>query len=403
MTIKSKFIFANLICASTLSLASAAQAKDFTIKPILDLRLRLETVDQPTTDADAVTARMRTGIELVHKDGLSFLVEGEATLGIVNDYNSTTNGKVTRSVIADPQNTELNRLQIQYASKGKGKIVIGRQRINIDDQRFVGSVGWRQNEQTFDAVSVSLEAFKPLTFDATYAISQRTIFGVDAGPREHYDGDFVFLGAAAKVGPVNVKAFSYLIDYDPAQPVSLTSTQTYGARATTKLKLSKAFVVDLAASYAKQSDYQANPGNFSVDYIAAEASTTLAGFGLTAGYEKLGANGAGARFQTPFATLHKFNGFADLFLSTPVNGLQDYYITLGRKFPKVKALPGLNAAVTYHKFDSDKLNLKYGDEIDATLGFKISKFSIGMKYANYNSKGFGVDTKKFWFDFGYAF
>jgi hypothetical protein len=403
MNTRLKLIFGTALSASALSFSVAAHADEITVKPLLDLRLRYENVDQPVTNADAVTMRMRTGVELSHKSGFSLLAEGEATLGIVNDYNSTTNGKITRSVVADPQNVELNRLQLQYAAKGKGKFIIGRQRINIDDQRFVGSVGFRQNEQTFDAVSVSVDALKPVTLEGTYAISQRTIFGVDAGPREHYDGGFIFLGAGVKAGPVNLKAFSYLIDYDAGQTVSLTSTQTYGARATAKLLLAKGFDVNLAASYAKQSDYKANPGNYSVDYIAAEASASYMGFGLTAGYENLGANGAGARFQTPFATLHKFNGYADQFLSTPANGLQDYYVTLGKKLPSVKMLPGLNAAVTYHKFDSDKLNLKYGDEVDATLGFKISKFSIAAKYANYNSKGFSVDTEKFWLDLGYAF
>jgi Alginate export len=398
-----KFIFGTALTASSCIIPSAAHANEITVKPLLDVRLRYENVDQPTMDAEAVTVRMRTGVELSDQSGFSILAEGEATLGIVNDYNSTTNGKIARSVIADPQNVELNRLQLQYAAKGKGKFIIGRQRINIDDQRFVGSVGWRQNEQTFDAISVSLDTFKPVTLEGTYAVSQRTIFGVDSGPREHFDGDFIFLGAGMKAGPVNLKAFSYLIDYDAGQTVSPTSTQTYGARATAKLPMAKGFDVNLAASYAKQSDYKANPGNFSVDYIAAEATASYMGFGLTAGYENLGANGAGARFQTPFATLHKFNGYADLFLSTPANGLQDYYVTIAKKFPSVKKLPGLNVAVTYHKFDSDKLNLKYGNEWDATLGFKISKFTVGAKYANYNSKGFSVDTEKFWFDLGYAF
>ncbi len=398
-----QFIFGTALSTASLLIPAAAHADEITVKPLLDLRVRYENVDQPTMDAEAVTVRMRTGIELSHQSGFSALAEGEATLGIVNDYNSTVNGNVTRSVIADPQNVELNRLQLQYAAKGKGKIIVGRQRINIDDQRFVGSVGFRQNEQTFDAVSVSVDALKPVTLEGVYAISQRTIFGADAGPREHYDGDFIFLGAGVKAGPINLKAFSYLIDYDAAQTVSPTSTQTYGARATAKLPLAKGLDVNLAASYAQQSDYKANPGNYSVDYIAAEATANYMGFGLTAGYENLGADGAGARFQTPFATMHKFNGFADLFLSTPANGLQDYYVTLAKKFPSVKSLPGLNASVSYHKFDSDKLNLKYGDEVDATLGFKISKFSIAAKYANYNSKGFSVDTEKFWFDLGYAF
>ena len=116
------------------------------------------------------------------------------------------------SVVADPENIELNRLQLQY--KGKAvTVTVGRQRINLDDQRFVGAVGWRQNEQTFDAARIEAK-IGPVSLDGTYAISQRTIWGYEGEGRTAFDGDFVFLGAGAKLGPVQLKAFAYLLDYD---------------------------------------------------------------------------------------------------------------------------------------------------------------------------------------------
>ena len=416
---KSKTIFTYaLLSAVCLTAPTIAHAKTgdpvaigsgFTLDPILDVRARYEHVEQDkiNLDADAMTVRMRSGLELASDSGFSALVEAEATLGIVNDYNSTVNGKAGLfSIVADPENIELNRAQIQYVAKDKGRITVGRQRINIDDQRFVGSVGWRQNEQTFDAVSVSLNPFKPVTLEATYANSQRTIFGIDAGARQSFDGDFVFLGAGTKLGPVNLKAFTYLIDYDLNEPAIATypSTQTYGVRATAALPLGNDFKLDLAGSYAVQKDWKTNPRNYSVDYIAASIGTSVAGFGLTGGYEKLGADGAGNRFQTPLATLHKFNGWADVFLlSTPVNGLQDYYVTLGKKLAGVKMLPGLNASVTYHKFESDVGDVDFGDEWDTQIGFKIKSFAVTLKYANYHAEAFSTDIERYWFDIGYAF
>src|ERR1700712_602797 len=135
---------------------------EFTIDPLLDARLRWEHVDQPATDADAVTMRIRAGAEFKHLPShLALLVEAEATLGIDNHYNAypgnlgLTNPPASQlrpgySVIADPENLELNRLQLQYKDKHV-TVTVGRQRINLDDQRWVGSVGWRQNEQTFGA------------------------------------------------------------------------------------------------------------------------------------------------------------------------------------------------------------------------------------------------------------
>jgi hypothetical protein len=255
-------------------------------------------------------------------------------------------------------------------------------------------VGWRQNEQTFDAVRAEA-TFGPVTFDGTYSWSERTIFGIDAGPRQAYSGDFVFLGAGAAIGPVKVKGFAYLLGFDTAEPIAGTSTQTYGARATASFKLAPKITLNLAASYATQSDYEANPGNYNVDYIAAEAGLGFGNYTLTGGYEKLGSD-SGAAFQTPMATLHKFNGWADVFLTTPAGGLQDIYGGISAKFPMVKAIPGLNAAVTYHKFKSDVGSVDYGEEWDAQIGFKVLKTAVLFKYANYDADAFSVDTEKFW-------
>tara|TARA_R110001606_G_scaffold20146_3_gene72781 strand:+ start:484 stop:1716 length:1233 start_codon:yes stop_codon:yes gene_type:complete len=377
-------------------------AEGLTLDPIFDARLAYEHVDQPVTNADSLTLRTRAGIELASDIGLSFLVESEATLGIINDYNDTNagNGIEPFSVVADPENIELNRIQLQFAKKGKGSFTVGRQRINIDDQRFVGSVGWRQNEQTFDAVSASVTALKPLTLEATYAISQRTIFGADAGAREAFDGDFIFLGAGLDAGPVNLKGFAYLLDFDAGQPVSLSSSATYGLRATAKLPVAEGFSLDLAGSYAVQKDYKANPNNYSVDYIAGSIGTSLSGFGLTLGYESLGSDGAGNRFQTPLATLHKFNGWADIFLSTPPAGLEDKYVSLSKK---VDLLGGFTASAAYHDFSSETGSIDYGSELDAALNFKINVVSVGLKYANYNANSYAVDTEKFWLRLGYSF
>ena len=67
-----------------------------------------------------------------------------------SDYNSTTNGKTTYPAVADPETYEINRLQLTNTRIPMTTVTLGRQRIVLDDQRFVGNVGWRQNEQTFD-------------------------------------------------------------------------------------------------------------------------------------------------------------------------------------------------------------------------------------------------------------
>lgn len=375
-----------------------------TIDPIVDARLRRESVDQPATEADAVTLRLRAGFEAKHASGLSLLAEGEGTLALDTHYNAFPFVVADRqrrpafSTVADPMTVELNRLQLQYKGK-RATLTLGRQRINIDDQRWVGSVAWRQNEQTFDAVRAEAKV-GPVALDATYAVGQRTIYGADAGPRQSYKGDFVLLNAAAKLGPVNLRGFAYLVDYDEAVAFA-NSSQTYGAKATAALPLAPVTRLNLMASYARQSDYGSAPLAYSADYVAAEAGLEHKRLAVTAGWEKLGsdaaaAGGASRAVQTPLASLHKFNGWADLFLTTPNKGLQDLYAGTTYTFAGVKALPGLNAAVAWHRFDSDVGSVRYGNEWDASLGCKIGAVALLAKFADYRARGFGVDTRKVW-------
>ena len=316
----------------------------------------------------------------------------------MNDYNAfafsvaSDQRRPQHAVIADPQNAEINRLQLRYTLR-ETAVTLGRQRINLDDQRWVGSVGWRQNEQTFDAVRGEAKVGS-MTADLTYAISQRTIFGEDAGPRTAFDGDFVFAGLSSKLGPLQGKLFAYLLDYDEAFSVA-NSSQTYGGILSGSVPLGDAIKASLRASYARQSDYGGNPFDYGADYWALEAGTTLSGFTIAAGWERLGSDN-GRAVQTPMATLHKFNGWADLFLTTPPAGLDDAYVSVSRNFGTRGPLKGITAQLAFHKFDSAAGDIRYGTEWDASIGFALGALRFLVKYADYGSTGFGNDTRKLW-------
>ena len=123
---------------STTAVSTPALA-DVEVKPIIEARMRYENVEQQdvAVESDAVTMRLRAGVT-AKTASFAVLVEGEGTLAIVEDYNSGVNGK-SGPVIPDPENIELNRAQIQFTGIPKTVITAGRQRINLDDQRFVGS------------------------------------------------------------------------------------------------------------------------------------------------------------------------------------------------------------------------------------------------------------------------
>jgi hypothetical protein len=375
------------------------------LTPLLDARARYEAVDQGTLNGDALTLRLRAGAQ-ASLGNFSLLAEGEGTLALDKGYNAfpfplqgEKQWRPDRAVVADPENLELNRLQLQYKA-GKNTVTVGRQRINLDDQRWVGSVAWRQNEQTFDAARGEVQ-LGPVAADVTYAISQRTIFGEDAGPRTALDGDFLFAGLASKLGPIQGKLFAYLLDYDAPFFIA-NSSQTWGGILSGSVPLDGTRKLNLRASYGRQSDHGDNPFDYAADYWSFESGSRIAGFDVTAGWEKLGSN-RGRAVQTPMATLHKFNGWADLFLTTPASGLEDAYVTVGRKFDEVKLVRGLSAMLAFHQFDSAIGDIEYGTEWDASLSFKLGKVGLLLKYASYDAKGFGTDTRKLWLQTEWAF
>ena len=197
------------------------------------------------------------------------------------------------------------------------------------------------------------------------------------------------------------KLFSYLLDYEE-DFFAANSSQTYGAILNGAIPLGGGNKLAVRASYARQSDYGTNPIDYAADYWSLEGGTRIAGFNVVAGWERLGSD-RGRAVQTSMATLHKFNGWADLFLTTPPGGLDDAYLSLGKTFAGVRALPGLTANLAFHQFDSAGGDLEYGTEWDASAGFKAGKLGLLIKYANYDAKAFGVDTRKLWLQAEWAF
>jgi len=224
-----KRLLIGVIAAST---AMPALAAPVTIKPLLDLRLRWENVDQDgiAKQADAVTLRARAGAQIT-TGAFTLLGEAEGTAAPVEHYFSGLNRNTQHPLVPDPENIELNRLQLQYRPVKQVAITGGRQRINIEDQRFVGSVGWRQNEQTFDAARVELGSPKGLQADVTYAWSVRTIWGVDGtGPRQQsVKGDNIFATVSYPTPIGKLTGFGIIVDQDATEVAKGTVARFHGS------------------------------------------------------------------------------------------------------------------------------------------------------------------------------
>jgi hypothetical protein len=396
-----------LLPAAILAAAGPACAESIAFKPVAEVRLRYETVDQAglARDADALTVRARAGLSATSA-GLSTLVVGQGNLGLVNDYYDGLNGTATRPLVADPQNIALYLAQLQYKSKAL-TLTGGRQRIALDDERFVGNVAFRQNAQTFDAVRAELSPIQGLKADVSYVWSVRTIWGYDGvGARQQaISGDNILanLSYATPIGTLT--GFAYLVDQDEAAVQGFRlSSQTYGARLAGSRPLSKTTKLSWQASYARQSDYHRNPNDYRADYYLIDATLDVDALKLNGGYEVLGADRGTAltSFQTPLATLFKFQGWADKFLTTPPNGVRDVYAGGSYAFKKVGGIDLLTLQGAYHRFDSDRLDLRYGNEVDLLATAKVGRYLFSARYADYQAKGFATDTRKFWVSVDWA-
>ena len=149
---------------------------------IVDMRLRYEGVEQKgfSEDAEALTSRVRAGLQTAPWYKTSFLAEAVWVGDPVDDYNSTTNGNTQYPVVADPADfTAMNRFEVINKSLEHTTLTAGRQRIVLDDQRFVGNVGWRQNEQTFDALRAQIGGSN-VKADVAYASQVNRVFGPDS-------------------------------------------------------------------------------------------------------------------------------------------------------------------------------------------------------------------------------
>jgi hypothetical protein len=383
-------------------------------KPIFDARLRYENVDQTplAEESDAETLRLRLGFETGKAWSTTFLVEGEAIVDLAGNYRDDPSRprNAAYPVITDPESEEINRLQLVNTSLPGTTVSLGRQRILLDDQRFVGNSGWRQNEQTFDAVRIVNKPTSSLTLDATYLTQVNRIFGRDS-PQGRYHGEGMLANAAYQFGFGKLSAFGYWLDFDHLQgvPVALdpirVSSETVGARFAGDRPLSK-IKLAYAATYAQQSDYGSNPLNFDLDYYSVELTGTYRQYSVTLGQEVMEGNGT-VGFSTPLATMHRFHGWADKFLTTPANGIDDKYVSVGYLAKGIAMLDTLSATVVYRNFESERLSQDLGDEVDLQLQGKYQRF-VGMaKVALYEAHEGRTpaayqDTTKFWVQLEYV-
>lgn len=353
----------------------------------ITLRYRFENVDQAgiVDDANASTLLSRLTWTSGELSGFSAQAEVDNISYIGSDlFNNTENGKTGYPVVADPDYTEVNQAYLIYKG-AKGQLMLGRQRINHGSQRFLGGVAWRQNEQTFDAFRAKAP-LGGLTLDYSYVWNVNRIFGPE-GSDADLKGGVHALRADYKVPSGTLSGFAYSLDFDTAAALSST---TYGIEYQGDYKLTESIALNVNLTAAQQNDTGDNTANYRAPYYLAEITGKFKPFSVDIGYEAL-ASDNGVGFNTPLATLHKFQGFADQFLATPAAGVEDHYVNISGK------IAGITLVGAWHDFTSETGGVDYGSEMDLSAAYSINKnVSLLLKYATYDADSFKTDTDKLW-------
>jgi hypothetical protein len=313
----------------------------------------------------------------------------------------------------DPGYTDVNQLYVDWSGIKDTKLRLGRQQLNLDNVRFIGDIGFRQNMQVFDGVSVLNKSITDVEIFAAHFSKVRQI------TTKLRDGNIDIINAKYKISPTeSLIGYGYLVDMENlgqnGQPVggpnaasyvvsggnglgasqdsvsSATtdaSSKTFGLRLDGARKINEDWKLLYTAEYAKQDDYRGGNPLIDAHYFKLGGGASYGAWSVRVDHEKLSSNDGKYAFQTPLGTNHLFQGWADVFLATPRQGMEDTFISIAGSIEKAKLY------AEYHVFKSDekyqslngKFGDKYGTELDLSVTYPFSKALLGkVEYARFN-------------------
>ncbi len=387
-------LVASVLTGSNVSTASAAMLAEAISggKAGLDLRYRFETVEQDGATNDATASTLKTRLNYAtgdYKDFSAFIeFDDVMALGDVeyNDATGSATAQTSYPVVADPEGTEVNQAKISYKGVADTTMTLGRQRVIFDNARFIGNVGWRQNEQTYDAFTVANTSLADTSIVYGYVTNVNRIFG-EASTKGDIDTKTHLVNVSySGIEAGKLTGYGYFLDLVNA---ATASNSTLGLRFAGGSAVSEAVKALYSVEFASQSDYKDGASTIDADYSLIELGAAASGVTAKLGVETLSGDGSYA-FSTPLATAHAFNGWADKFLATPANGLVDTYVSVSGK------VSGVKLKAVYHDFTSDTGSTDYGTELDLLAAKKIGNYTVLAKYAAYSADSFATDTDKLW-------
>ncbi len=365
--------------------------------PELGFRLRFEdSKQQYLKDATATTLRSTVGFETAQFSNSTIKVE---LVDVANFFGRHYNpgvpelAKPQYTLINDPRGAGLTEGKFIYTGLAQNTFMIGRQYIQLDNERFVGKNNLRQYPQSFDAISWNCTMID--TLDAYFAFLtyvNTNVANGRSGGRRKLDTTLINLDwSGSKYG-----IFAGYVYFNKDESLALNSNTTFGLRFSSPSDLKETDGYGYAIEVARQQAHFGNPYRYVAYYTDIKISKTIDYFTGIAGFERLQGNSGSPNkmFVTPLGSVDNFNGLAQVFSSTPSRGLQDAYLTLSASNTDI------TAAIIYHyfRFDTGPGARSAGQEIDFTIYFKLNtQVDLNFTFAKYNPQNNAAPrTRRLW-------
>jgi len=410
-------------------------------KQMTNFRLRYENVNQEAYRGTTPTSkRLNTGEAFTLRSLIGWQTAPYKNFSIgaqitdVHEFNDSfndrryntpehNNGTASASAdkaqypnIVDPGFTDINQLFVDWTGIKNTKVRLGRQQLNLDNVRFIGDIGFRQNMQVFDGASVLNKSIPDVELFAAHFDNVRQITTKDRR------GNIEVLNAKYRISPSeSVVGYGYLVDVEnlaqnggnpnavgtaaqggnglggsadiPASGTNFqpsktdASSKTFGLRLDGVRPVNPDWKVLYTAEYAKQTDYRGGSDLIDAYYLRLGGGAAYGAWSVRFDHEKLSSNDGKYAFQTPLGTNHLFQGWADHFLTTPRQGIEDSYVTVAGAIDKVKLYAEYHVFKSDEKFQSgaaNKFGDKYGTEFDASATYAFNNNLTGkLEYANF--------------------
>ena len=395
-------LWSGLIVAPLVALPTLSPAQDLGGNFWLELRPRwnhIEEADKAETTRGG-TVRIVGGWRSAPWMGFRATVEGIHTdsWGGKHFNDNPADGASEYPLLPDPRHTGVNRAFVQYMNEEGLTVRVGRQRVALDNQRWVSDNDFRQIPQLFDGATVEYGGLAATRLTAGYYGQVRSTSGTTDDLR------LTVLNAAWNPLPDHaLGAFAYFHDQPNSAPFTGfqdESYRVYGVRAEGTVARWGAIELPYVVELARQRPYADGDSRIDARYWRVGAGLSTTQWMLRADYEVRGSNEGVYGLQIPLTNFYGYNGWTLKWFTAPREGLRDGWITARW------AVGPVTLYAEQHRFESDFGSLDFGRELDAGVTWDILPNAVlRLQHARYDSGADRVyaDIRKTWLTLTYNY